>query len=236
MVKKKSADDEAPKGAKAKAVAKPAPAKPITPAKAITPAAKPITSSAKPVSSSVKSVSSSAKPVSAAKPAPPVKPALPSKPAKLVSKPAPALSRVPPQAETPPLQPVPSEPEAVRPKKRVFRKAEMEQFRDLLLRKRARLSGDLTLMHTEALRATDDDVSTDHMADYGSDRYEQDFTLGLIENEQEIVRHIDDALERIDTGEYGICQQCSSEIGLPRLQAIPYVRFCIDCQRASEVG
>lgn len=127
-------------------------------------------------------------------------------------------------------------PEPVRPRKRVFKKSEMEQFRELLLRKRSRLSGDLNLMHGEALRATDDDVSTDHMADYGSDRYEQDFTLGLIENEEEIVRHIDEALDRIESGEYGICVQCGNEIGVPRLQAIPHVRFCIECQRSSEAG
>jgi RNA polymerase-binding protein DksA len=142
----------------------------------------------------------------------------------------------------------PPEPKVVRddpPEERVplktrrekpFKKAEMEQFRELLLRRRARLTGDLDLMHGEALRATDDDVSTDHMADYGSDRYEQDFTLGLIENEEEIVRHIDAALERIDSGEFGICEVCSGDIGVPRLQAIPYVKLCIDCQRQSEAG
>lgn len=132
----------------------------------------------------------------------------------------------------------PVEREPVRPARRQkpFKRAEMEQFRELLLRRRARLTGDLNLMHTEALRATDDDVSTDHMADYGSDRYEQDFTLGLIENEEEIVRLIDGALERIDSGEFGICEVCALDIGVPRLQAIPYVKLCIDCQRRSEAG
>jgi RNA polymerase-binding protein DksA len=134
--------------------------------------------------------------------------------------------------EEPPVERAPQKTRREKP----FKKAEMEQFRELLLRRRARLTGDLDLMHGEALRATDDDVSTDHMADYGSDRYEQDFTLGLIENEEEIVRHIDAALERIDSGEFGICEVCSGDIGVPRLQAIPYVKLCIDCQRRSEAG
>jgi RNA polymerase-binding protein DksA len=75
-----------------------------------------------------------------------------------------------------------------------------------------------------------------HMADVGTENYDQEFTLGLIENEQETLDQIQDALRRMETGTYGLCEGCSQPIAKPRLQALPYTRHCIECARKAENG
>ena len=120
--------------------------------------------------------------------------------------------------------------------------AVIRQFRDILLLKRAELTGDLTGMRQEALIRNSNDSSgylsnlPDHMADLGSDAYEQEFTLGLIENEQAVVREIDEALQRIEAGTYGICEETGVPIGRGRLDAKPWAKYCIEYARMMEKG
>ncbi|GAC1337302.1 MAG: hypothetical protein NVSMB14_04620 [Isosphaeraceae bacterium] len=117
---------------------------------------------------------------------------------------------------------------------------EIETFRRTLLDLRARLRGDLEQMTDEALKRNQPDASGNlsnmplHMADVGSENYEQEFTLGLIENEQTTLDQIHDALERIESGAFGRCSQCDGAIAKPRLQALPYAKHCIDCARLVE--
>lgn len=112
--------------------------------------------------------------------------------------------------------------------------AEMRECRNMLLHKRALIAGDLSKMEMQALRASEQDSSVDNMADYGTDNYEQDFTLGLIENVEGVILDIDDALERIDDGVYGICEDCGCAIPKARLKALPYARNCVKCQSERE--
>jgi DnaK suppressor protein len=117
---------------------------------------------------------------------------------------------------------------------------EMELFRQTLLNLRARLRGDLDQMTDEALKRNQPDSSGNlsnmplHMADVGTENYDQEFTLGLIENEQATLEQINDALTRIRAGTYGRCEECRSPIAKPRLQALPYTRHCIECARKLE--
>ncbi|MCI0587969.1 MAG: TraR/DksA family transcriptional regulator [Planctomycetes bacterium] len=113
-------------------------------------------------------------------------------------------------------------------------KSEIKAFRALLLEQREALSGNIRAMEGEALKSSEQDFSVDHMADHGSDNFEQDFTLGLIESEEERVREIHEALERITAGTYGDCEACAKPIAKKRLAAVPWTRHCIDCQRAAE--
>ncbi|MEQ8762950.1 MAG: TraR/DksA C4-type zinc finger protein [Planctomycetota bacterium] len=115
-----------------------------------------------------------------------------------------------------------------------MRKADLERFKKLLLQKRAQLTGNVSQMQDETLKGGGQDVSVDHMADHGSDNFEQDFTLGLIENEQETIREIDDALEKIEAGTYGACEECDQSVPVPRLRVIPWARLCVECQRSKE--
>lgn len=117
---------------------------------------------------------------------------------------------------------------------------ELQAYRQVLLSLRARLRGDLDQMTDEALKRNQPDSSGNlsnvplHMADVGTENYDQEFTLGLIENEQETLEQIQDALKRIDSGTFGRCQECSGPIAKPRLQALPYTRHCIECARKAE--
>ena len=119
---------------------------------------------------------------------------------------------------------------------------ELESFRRTLLSLRARLRGDLDQMTDEALRGNGRDSTGNlsnlplHMADVGTENYDQEFTLGLIENEQLTLEQIQEALTRIDRGTFGKCQDCGSPIAKPRLQALPYTPYCIDCARRMENG
>ena len=113
-------------------------------------------------------------------------------------------------------------------------KTELKAFRALLLEQREALTGSIRAMEGEALKSSEQDFSVDHMADHGSDNFEQDFTLGLIESEEERLREIHEALERIHAGTFGDCEACAKAIAKTRLRAIPWTRHCIDCQRAAE--
>lgn len=118
--------------------------------------------------------------------------------------------------------------------------AELESYREMLTRLRARLRGDLDQMTDEALRRDQPESSGNlsnvplHLADVGTENYDQEFTLSLIENEQGTLELIHDALVRIDAKTFGICEECGQPIAKPRLQAIPYARHCIDCARELE--
>jgi len=68
-----------------------------------------------------------------------------------------------------------------------------------------------------------------HLADRGSEEYMTEMSELLLENEQHIVAESRAALERIDAGTYGRCENCGQEIGRERLEALPYTRFCVQC-------
>lgn len=75
-----------------------------------------------------------------------------------------------------------------------------------------------------------------HMADVGSDNFEQEFRLELLSTEHALIREIDEALQRIDDGTYGICLATHLPIGIERLRAKPWARYCIEYARLHEQG
>ena len=127
----------------------------------------------------------------------------------------------------------------------VYTKKELREFRVLLEQLRARLRGDVQQLTDGALTKGEgnaDSRSPTHIADVGTDNYEQDFALRFVENEQETLREISEALDRIDKGTYGRCERCvddgrtkaQSKIKKLRLKAIPFTRYCIECERLRE--
>lgn len=118
---------------------------------------------------------------------------------------------------------------------------DLAQFRDLLLRKRGELCGDLARLSDEALSGQgrgrgEASAMPIHMADLGSDNWEQEFNLGLLANEQALIREIDEALERIENRTYGICLGTGKPIRKARLRATPWTKYCIEYARAREEG
>ena len=123
-----------------------------------------------------------------------------------------------------------------------MKKTDMRVYKDRLLTLRARLRGDVSAMADAALRKTRSEANGDlssmplHMADIGSDNFEQEFTLSLMENEEETLGHIEAALERIEEGVYGRCQECGGIVPKLRLNAIPYTPFCVKCAEKIQRG
>jgi RNA polymerase-binding transcription factor DksA len=117
-------------------------------------------------------------------------------------------------------------------------KKELEEYRNLLLAKRRQLVGMLSGMEDEALRSSGGNLSNMpvHMADMGSDVYEQDFTLGMAETERAIVGEIDAALQRIEDKTFGVCQMTGKPIAKARLDAKPWAKFTIEAERIAESG
>ena len=117
--------------------------------------------------------------------------------------------------------------------------AELEHYRDLLLAKRRELVGDMSSMEREALqRGGSSNLSNlpMHMADMGTDNYEQEFTLGLMEKDRNLLREINSALAKIQDGTYGICEGTGKPIGKPRLEAQPWAKYSIEYARQMEKG
>jgi len=117
-----------------------------------------------------------------------------------------------------------------------MRAAERNRLKKLLLAKKAELEGSVYKMEDDVLKNSEHGVSVDHMADAGTDSFEQEFNLSLIANEEELLRSINDALERIEDGSFGSCEGCDGQVPIERMKAIPWARYCIECQTKMEKG
>jgi RNA polymerase-binding protein DksA len=121
-------------------------------------------------------------------------------------------------------------------------KAVLDTYRQQLVALRSRLKGDVSHLADEALRKAGGEASGSlsnmpiHMADLGTDNFEQEFTLSLLENEEQALDEIGAALDRIDKGSFGLCEECGKEIPRDRLKALPYARRCVACARKQEQG
>lgn len=113
---------------------------------------------------------------------------------------------------------------------------DLAKYKKLLLARRDQILGSIGQMKDEALKTNDSGYSLDHLADYGSDHFEQEFTLGLIESSQDELSEINEALERIAARTFGTCEGCQKVIAKQRLNALPYARLCIECRRKDEQG
>ena len=121
-----------------------------------------------------------------------------------------------------------------------MKKLELKEYKERLMNLRSRLRGDVNQMADSALKKTRSDMNGDlssmpiHMADIGSDNFEQEFTLSLMENEEGTLDAIESALERIAAGTFGDCEECSVKIPKSRLNAIPYASHCVKCAQQLE--
>ena len=115
-------------------------------------------------------------------------------------------------------------------------KKELEHFRNLLIRKRAELVGDVSTMEKEALRGETGSLSNvpSHMAEQGSDASEQSLSLDLAAADRKLIREIDDALNRIADGTYGVCELTGKPIKNERLEELPWARHSIEAARELE--
>lgn len=120
--------------------------------------------------------------------------------------------------------------------------ADAKHFRELLLEKRREILRNVNEFEDEALKQSRQDATGDlsimpiHMADLGTDNYEQEFALGLLDSERKLLREIDSALMRIEKKTYGICEATGKPISKARLEAQPWARYCVEYARKLEQG
>ena len=121
-----------------------------------------------------------------------------------------------------------------------MKKADVKPFKEMLLSLRARLRGNVNTLADAALSKSGGSGSgsavPSHIADMGSDTYEQDNTILLMNNEGETLSQIEHALVRIEEGVYGFCVECEGKIPKMRLKAIPYTPYCVKCASEIESG
>ncbi|WP_437187490.1 TraR/DksA family transcriptional regulator [Planctomicrobium sp. SH668] len=119
---------------------------------------------------------------------------------------------------------------------------DLEQFRDSLISLQSRLLGDVQALSSGALGSWSDSKSPTHMAELGTEAFDQDFSLRIMESDQEVIKEIRAAISRIDDGSYGTCEGCV-DVGRPpskcwipktRLKHIPYARHCVSCAEKLE--
>lgn len=133
----------------------------------------------------------------------------------------------------------PAKPAPEAPAKSGLSKSELNEFKALLIHRKKVLLGDVKGLENEAMKKGTDaagDLSTlpMHLADLGTDSFEQDISLGLMENESDEIHEIEEALERIKDGSFGLCESCKKKIPKERLKAIPYARLCVNCKKKEE--
>jgi len=124
--------------------------------------------------------------------------------------------------------------------KKKFTKKELSEFRKIIQKRKDEINDDIRHISEDTLKKSQKDASGDisgytyHMADVATDNYDREFSLGLASNDRKFLYELDDALKRIEEGNYGICHDCGCPIAKTRLKAVPQARLCIKCQAKKE--
>lgn len=117
-----------------------------------------------------------------------------------------------------------------------YKKPELQKFKAILLRKRDELIGDINTMENEALKGESGSLSNlpQHIAEQGSETYEQSLALDLAAADRKLLKEIDEALRRIENGTYGVCELTGKPIKPERLEELPWARHSIEAARELE--
>ena len=113
-------------------------------------------------------------------------------------------------------------------------KDRFQALRERLQKQRA----EIVNMYKQDLRAGQEsaDDGTEDIVDRANNAYNRELMFSLSDNERATLLQIENALRRMDEGAYGRCANCGQMIAVQRLEAVPWARFCIDCQELAEKG
>jgi DnaK suppressor protein len=113
---------------------------------------------------------------------------------------------------------------------------ELDRLKKALNDARDRLVNNHAHMEEDAhfLAGSSSSVKFNHQADAGSDTFEMDFSMEQMENSDQLIYSIDQALIRMQDGSYGDCEICGKKINVERLKAIPFASNCLGCQEDME--
>jgi len=109
----------------------------------------------------------------------------------------------------------------------------LNYFKGKLLQKRASLSN---IVQKAEDQSREKDQSAQDMADMAVESYTKDFLLGKSAGDRQLLQQIQNALDRIDGKNYGVCAHCDDEINPKRLEAVPWAELCVKCQGLLEKG
>ncbi|UCE39927.1 MAG: TraR/DksA family transcriptional regulator [Candidatus Aminicenantes bacterium] len=112
-------------------------------------------------------------------------------------------------------------------------KKEKEKYKKKLLERKKEIADVLSEVYNETKEVENTGIAMD-MADKAESSYTKEFLLNLSDTERKQLQLIDEALDRIEKSNYGICQTCDVKIGKKRLDAVPWAPNCIDCQQKAE--
>lgn len=118
------------------------------------------------------------------------------------------------------------------PTKTKMKKDRLTHFRAKLVEKRRQLEDEVGRSTLYGKGQEDD--STKDLGDQASTAYTREFQFELSSGDRRLLRDVLDALRKLDEGGFGECERCSEEIAEKRLEALPFARYCIDCQRRVE--
>jgi DnaK suppressor protein len=113
-------------------------------------------------------------------------------------------------------------------------KRKMKSFRDKLLARREGLVGQV--QQAELYSRERDAEATQDPADMAANAYTKELLVSMSDNDRQLLNLIDEALERIEDGEYGKCVHCGEALPDKRLEAVPWARHCVRCQDLHERG
>jgi RNA polymerase-binding protein DksA len=119
-------------------------------------------------------------------------------------------------------------------------KKDIAFFKKLLLNKRKELMEQMDFIKEAEMESTVKEASGDHssyafhMADQGTDTMEREKNFYYAQRDGRLLYHIDQTLERIEKGNFGLCQSCNNPIDRKRLTAVPHARLCIQCKSKEE--
>src|SRR5512146_3200427 len=113
-------------------------------------------------------------------------------------------------------------------------KRKLEQFKKRLEERQHQLKRNVSRTEQDG-RSADLDTAQD-IADRASSSYQKEFLFHQSNNERQLLQMVEGALSRIREGTFGECISCGHEINIKRLEAVPWTRFCIECQEKLEKG
>lgn len=123
---------------------------------------------------------------------------------------------------------------------RRFSKARLDKYRKLIQEKRVTLMKELDYLEDSNMASTITESTGDissysyHMADQGTDAMEREKAFLWASREGRFLYHLNQALERIENGTYGYCEECHKPISDDRLGAVPHCRLCISCKTSDD--
>ncbi|HOV21258.1 MAG TPA: TraR/DksA C4-type zinc finger protein [bacterium] len=111
-------------------------------------------------------------------------------------------------------------------------KKEKEYYLKILLKEKNTILKNLGYLK-EGIESVEKGVPT-HIGDLGTDEFVRGLGIDISHSEEQILRQIDEAIEKLEKGKYGICENCGKKIPKNRLKVIPYAKYCVKCKKEME--